>query len=76
MKFVTSLAIFKNWKGKTYDSILVIINRLINIVYYKPAKVIIDASGLAKVIIDIVIRDHSLHYPIISDCGLVFTFKF
>ena len=36
-------------------------------VYYKSVKVTIDAPGLAKVIIDIVVRYHDLLNYIISD---------
>lgn len=40
--------------------ILVIINSLRIIVYYKPVKVIIDALGLAEVIIVVVVRHHGV----------------
>ena len=43
-------------KGEIYNSILVTINWLTKIVYYKLIKIIINASGLAKVITDMVIR--------------------
>ena len=45
-------------------------------VHYKPVKVIIDAPGLAKVIINIVIRHHSLLDLIITNRGLLFISKF
>ncbi len=45
MDFVTRLPVSTNWKGKTYDSILVIIDRLTKMVHYKPVKVTIDALG-------------------------------
>ena len=45
-------------------------------VYYKLVKVTINVSGLVKVIIDMVVRHHSLLDSIISDCRLVFTLKF
>ncbi len=74
--FVTGLPIFTNWKGDTYDSILVIVDRLTKMVYYKPVKVTIDAPGLAEVILDVVVRHHSLPDSIVSDWGSVFTSKF
>ena len=43
------LPILTDWKGDSYDSILVIVNRLIKMVYYKLVKVTIDAPGLAEV---------------------------
>ena len=55
MDFVTNLPISINWKRDSYDSILVIINWLTKMVHHKLVKITIDTSGLAKVIIDIVI---------------------
>ena len=45
-------------------------------VYYKPVKVTVNALGLAKVIIDIVVRYHGFLDSIITDQGLLFTSKF
>lgn len=47
MDLVTGLPISADWKGDSYDSILVIVSRLTNMVHYEPVKVTIDASGLA-----------------------------
>ena len=55
MDFVTGLPVSTDWKGKTYDLILVIINWLIIMVYYEPIKVTINALGLAKVILGMVV---------------------
>ncbi len=76
MNFITGLPVSTNWKGETYNSILVIINRLTKMVYYKPVKVTIDVPGLAEVIIEAVVRHHGLLDSIVSDCGSVFTSKF
>ena len=76
MDFVTGLPVSTNWKGETYDSILVIIDRLTKMVYYELVKVIINAPGLAEVIIDVVVRHHGLPDSIVSDRGSVFTSKF
>ena len=53
--FVTGLPLSCDWKGDSYDSILVIVDRLTKIVHYEPVKVTIDAPGLAEVIIDVVV---------------------
>ena len=76
MDFVIGLPLFADWKGDNYDSILVIVDRLTKIVHYEPVKVTIDAPGLAKVIIDVVVRHHGLPDSIISDRGAIFTSKF
>ncbi len=55
MDFVTRLPVSTNWKGDTYDSILVIVNQLMKIIHYESVKVTIDASGFAKVILDVIV---------------------
>ncbi len=55
MDFFTGLPISTNWKGDTYDSILVIVNWLKKMVNYEQVKVTIDALGLAEVILDLVV---------------------
>lgn len=74
--FLIRLSIFTNWKGETYDLILGIIDQLPKIVYYKLVKVTIDASGLAKVIFNIIVLYHGLQTLILIDCGSVFISKF
>ena len=74
--FVTGLPLSADWKGDSYDLILVIVDRLTKMVYYEPVKVTIDAPGLAEVIIDVVVRHHGLPDSIISDRGAIFTSKF
>ena len=76
MDFVTGLPVSTNWKGETYDSILVIVDRLTKMVHYEPVKVTIDAPGLAEVIIDVVVRHHGLPDSIVSNRGSVLTSKF
>ena len=76
MDFVTGLPISTNWKEDNYDSILVIIDRLTKMVHYKPIKIIINAPGLAEVIIDVVIRHHGLFDSIVTDKGSLLTSKF
>ena len=76
MDFVTGLSISTDWKGESYDSILVIVDRLTKMVHYKPVKITIDAPGLAKVIINVVIRHHGLPDSIVTNKGSLFTLKF
>ena len=76
MDFVTGLLILTDWKRDSYDSILIIVNWLIKMVHYEPVKVTINALGLAKVIIDVVMRHHNLLNSIVIDRGSLFTSKF
>ncbi len=76
MDFVTGLSVFTNWKGETYDSILVIVDRLTKMVHYEPVKVTMDALGFAGVIINVVVRHHGMPDSIVSDRASVFTLKF
>ena len=73
---MTGLPVLIDWKGKSYDLILVIIDRLTKIVYYKLVKITIDAPGLAKVIIDVVVWHHGLPNSIITDQSSLFISKF
>lgn len=45
-------------------------------VHYKPVKATIDAAGLAKIIIDVVVQYHGLPNLIITDQGSIFMSKF
>ncbi len=67
MNFITDLLILANWKGNSYNLILVIVDWLMKMVYYKPVKITIYAPGLAKVIIDIVICHHRVLESIVMD---------
>ena len=55
MDFVIGLPISTDWKGDSYNFILVIIHWLTKMVHYKPVKITINAPGLAEVIIDVVV---------------------
>ena len=76
MDFVIGLPVLTDWKEDSYDLILVIIDRLTKMVYYEPVKVTIDALGLAKVIIDVVVQYYGLPDLIVTNRGLLFTLKF
>ena len=76
MDFVTGLPISTDWKGDSYDSILVIVDWLTKMVHYKPAKVTINAPGLAEVIINVVVRHYGLPDSIVINWWSFFTSKF
>ena len=76
MDFVIGLPLSADWKGNSYNSILVIIDHLTKMVHYEPVKITIDALRLAKVIIDVVVWHLGLPDSIISDRGAIFTSKF
>ena len=76
MDFVTGLPLSADWKGNSYDSILVIVDQLTKMVHYKPVKITIDAPELAEVILDVVVRHHGLPDSIVTDKGLLFISKF
>ncbi len=76
MFFVTSLPISAEWKGDSYDLILVIVDWLTKTVYYEPVKVTINAPDLAKVIINMVVHHHGVLESIVTDWGSLFTSKF
>ena len=76
MDFVTGLPILTDWKRNSYNSILVIVDQLTKIVYYKLVKVTINALGLVEIIINVLVRHHGLPDFIVNDRGLLFTSKF
>ena len=73
---MTGLLISTDWKGDSYDFILVIVDQLIKMVHYKPVKITINAPALAEVIINVVVWQHGLPNSIVTNRGSVFTFKF
>ena len=76
MDFVIRLLISTNWKGRSYNSILVIIDWLTKMVYYDLVKVTINVPELVEVILDMVVWDHGFSDSIVSDRGSLFTSKF
>ena len=74
--FVIGLSFSANWKGNSYDLILVIVVCLTKIVHYEPVKVTINAQRLVEVIINVVVRHYSLPDSIISNIGAIFISKF
>lgn len=65
MNFVTSLPILTNFKDESYDFILIIIDKLTKLIYYKQVEAIIDTSELVKVMINVVVWHHSLSNSIV-----------
>ena len=76
MDFVTRLPISTNRKGESYNSILVIVNRLTKMIHYKSVKVTINAPALAEVILDVVVQHHNLPDSIVINKSSLFTSKF
>ena len=76
MDFITGLPILTDWKGDSDDSILVIVDLLTKMIYYKLVKVTINTLGLAEVIINVGMRHHGLLDSIVTNRGLLFTSKF
>ena len=76
MDFVTGLPVSANWKSDSYNIILVIVDHLTKIVYYKPVTVTINTPGLVEVILDVVVRHHGLPDSIVTNRGSLFTSKF
>ena len=67
MDFVIDLLVSANWKSDSYNSILVIVDQLIKMVYYILVKITIDALDLAEVIIDMVVHHHRVSESIVID---------
>ena len=67
---MTSLSITTNQKGNNHNFIFILINWLINIVYYKLVKITVNISKLAKVIINVIIWPHSLSHLIVTNKSL------
>ena len=61
------MLILTDWKRDNYDSIFVIVDRLTKMIHYKLVKVTINALGLARIIINIVVRHHGLPDSIITN---------
>lgn len=72
---MTSLLILTDWKKNSYDTIFVIVDCFTKIVHHEPVKTIIYATGWAKIIIDLVVRQYGLQESIIGDRDSLFTIK-
>lgn len=74
--FIIGLALLVNWKKNSYDTIFVIADNLTKIMHYGPLKTMINIAGIAKFIINVVIRHYGLPKLIISNRNSLFTLKF
>ena len=73
--FMTGLLILADWKRNIYNIILVTLNWLTKMVYYKLIETIIDRPRLTEVIIDVVVWHHDLLDEIVTYSGLLFISK-
>jgi transposase InsO family protein len=78
MDFVTGLPASKGFDGRTYDSVLVVVDRFSKYVRYIPCGKDIDASALAELFMNRVVLDAPGGCPdsLITDRGSVFTSAF
>ncbi len=67
MDFVIGLPISANCKSDSYNAILFIIEQHTKMVHYELVKVMIDISGLAKVIIDVIVHHYRILELIVTD---------
>lgn len=74
--FITRTLVSTNWKSKTYNSILIIVDQLIKIEYYKLVRIIINIPDLAKVFFNILVWHHDLPNSIVTNQESLFIFKF
>ena len=75
MDFVTGLLASKAKNG-VYNLILIIVNRYTKIIRYLFINIIIDAAILADLFFEEIIFRYETPAGIITNKGLVFTFKF
>jgi hypothetical protein len=71
MDFITNLPPFSS-----YDSILVVVDRLMKMVHFIMCTKTITGKGTTKLLFDHVFWYHGLFKDIIFDCGLQFASKF
>ena len=76
MDFVTGLLVSIDWKENNYNSILVSVNWVTKMVYYKLVKITLNAPRLAEVIINILVRHYGLLDSIIINRSSLFISKF
>lgn len=74
--FVIDLSLSADQKYENYKLILVIVNRLTKMVYYKFIKITINTLKLMKIIINMVIQYHGLPDSIINNCRAIFMSMF
>ena len=65
-----------DWKEDSSDSIFVIVNQLMKIVFYKLVKVTINTLRLAEIIINVLMRYHGFPNLIVTAQSLLLVSKF
>lgn len=75
MDFITDLPPSKK-RGKTYNCILVIVDRYTKMAHYVPSRKDLDAGELADVFVSKYFRHHGAPASIVTDRGTLFTSKF
>lgn len=56
--FITDLPILMNWKDTNHDLIFIIIDFLINMIYYILVKTIINKTCFVEMIINVVVKHY------------------
>lgn len=67
MDFIMGFPISTNWKNDSYNLILVMINQLTKMIYYKPVKNIINIPDLVKMIINMIVCHHGVLESIVTN---------
>ena len=76
MDFLTGVLVSIDWRKDSYNFILVIVDWLIKMVYYKSMKITLNAPEVAKIIIDVIVCHHGRSDSIVTNRGSFFTSKF
>ena len=76
MDFIRRLSKSEDWRRVKYDLILVIVDPLTKMIHYKPVLTTLNAKQLAEVLIKAIFKYYSLPDSIITNRGLLFSFKF
>lgn len=64
---MTGLPVLTNWKSESHNFMLMVVDCLTKMVHYKPGKIVINKSGLAKVIINVIVCHHGILTSILTD---------
>lgn len=75
LDFITDLPLSK-WRGRSYDSILVIVEPLTKYVIYEPTTKDTTSEDLAEVLYDTLVRYFTIPKHIVSDRAKIFTSAF
>lgn len=67
MDFETGFRLLTNWEKSSYHAILLQVNWLMKIIYYKPIIILIDAANPTHFIIYILITHHNFFNLIVCD---------